>query len=118
MMPRDLESTDLEGAAYLAQEEEGLPQNAFVMVFRPCVDCGLVIGCRYTEGAPHCADRQGCRERAAEQGDPEVVRVDGDALCPDCSREYRAHPLDQENLSGIDGIAYLHIGCDGRRLKT
>jgi hypothetical protein len=50
--------------------------------------------------------------------DVDIIRVDGRAECPDCGLEYRDHPWDKENVSGIDGKPYLHVGCDGRRLKT
>ena len=48
----------------------------------------------------------------------EIIRVDGRVKCLECGVPYRDHPWDEENVSGIDGQPYLHIGCDGRRLKT
>ena len=46
----------------------------------------------------------------------EIVRVDGDALCPECSEPYREHPWDKLNLD-YRGEPYLRVGCDGARLK-
>lgn len=50
--------------------------------------------------------------------DPDIIRVDGNAVCPECGQTYYSHPHDLVNVSGIDGEWYLYIGCDGRRLKT
>ena len=46
----------------------------------------------------------------------EVIRASGDVVCPDCSKEYRKHPYDMEDLS-YDGTPFIHILCDGRRVK-
>lgn len=40
----------------------------------------------------------------------EPVRVDGDALCPDCSRRYGDH-------EAIPGWPTFHRGCDSALLK-
>lgn len=37
--------------------------------------------------------------------------------CPSCGEPYWRHPWDRVNLA-YDGEPFLHIGCDGRRLKT
>lgn len=42
-------------------------------------------------------------------------RASGDALCQ-CGLKYREHPLDWR-LLGYDNKAFLHITCDGRRVK-
>lgn len=50
--------------------------------------------------------------------DPElqIVRVDGGVACSTCGKPYREHPFDEENTA-YDGTPFLHVGCDGRRLK-
>ncbi len=47
---------------------------------------------------------------------PEVIRVDGGALCPTCGKAYRDHPWGKW-LSAIDRQPFLRVGCDGRGLK-
>jgi len=48
-------------------------------------------------------------------GDPYGQRASGDCVC-ECGLAYRVHPLDWRER-GYDGQAYLHILCDGRRVK-
>lgn len=46
-----------------------------------------------------------------------MIRASGDVICEQCGKEYWRHPMDEEQLSGIDGKPFLHIHCDGTRLK-
>lgn len=46
----------------------------------------------------------------------EMIRASGDVVCEICGRKYYDHPMDEEQLS-YDGRPFLHIGCDGKRLK-
>lgn len=41
----------------------------------------------------------------------EVIRVSGDCICEICNEKYYDHPFD-------DDYEFLHIRCDGQRLKT
>lgn len=50
------------------------------------------------------------------QAKVEIIRVDGGATCPTCAKPYREHPWDSVNTD-YRGYQYLHIGCDGKRLK-
>lgn len=45
-----------------------------------------------------------------------IVRVSGEATCETCGLEYYRHPQDVYELS-YQGEPYLHVGCDGMRLK-
>jgi len=45
-----------------------------------------------------------------------MIRASGDVVCEICGRKYYDHPMDEEQLS-YDGRPFLHIGCDGKRLK-
>lgn len=56
-------------------------------------------------------------ESNAAEGPGLVVRVSGRATCPDCGKLYQHHPLNEEELSSIDGQPYLRVGCQGERLK-
>lgn len=47
----------------------------------------------------------------------QVERGDSNALCS-CGKFYGEHPMDQVNVSGLDGKPFLHIACDGVRIKT
>jgi hypothetical protein len=44
----------------------------------------------------------------------DIHRASGDAVCDVCGEEYRKHPPDD---SSFEGSLYLHMACDGRRLK-
>lgn len=44
-------------------------------------------------------------------------RADGRCACRTCGKLYRQHPMDRNELSGIDGESYLHLLCDGTRVK-
>lgn len=44
------------------------------------------------------------------------IRVSGEATCATCGEKYFRHPLDFYELSH-QGEPYLHVGCDGMRLK-
>lgn len=46
-----------------------------------------------------------------------VRRASGQCVCSTCGRTYQDHPMDQEILSGIDGRPFLHLLCDGTRVK-
>lgn len=43
-------------------------------------------------------------------------RADGRCVC-ECGRAYWRHPFDMTTLSGIDGTPFLHLLCDGTRVK-
>jgi hypothetical protein len=45
-----------------------------------------------------------------------MIRACGDTVCDTCGKKYYDHPMDTEQLS-YDGHPFLHIGCDGTRLK-
>lgn len=45
-----------------------------------------------------------------------MIRASGDVICEHCNKKYYDHPMDKEELS-YDGRPFLHIGCDGVRLK-
>lgn len=47
----------------------------------------------------------------------EVIRVDGNMICPTCGKPYWRHPWDEVNVDWQKNF-FLHIGCDGKRLKT
>jgi hypothetical protein len=43
-------------------------------------------------------------------------RAGGDVRCETCGCVYYDHPLDPDALS-FDDLPYLHVLCDGRRVK-
>jgi len=50
---------------------------------------------------------------------PDFTRVSGDILCPDCGKPYWKHPVDLAAVTGDKWrcVPWLHVACDGRRLK-
>ncbi len=46
----------------------------------------------------------------------ECIRVGGTCPCPFCGQTYYKHPYDPEELDG-EGYPFLHVRCDGARLK-
>jgi len=46
----------------------------------------------------------------------EAIRASGDCRCIVCGKKYLEHPMDKEDLS-YDGSPFLHILCDGMRVK-
>lgn len=46
----------------------------------------------------------------------EFVYATAHDLCDKCSKKYINHPLDMTIL-GYDDLPFLHVGCDGQRLK-
>ena len=48
--------------------------------------------------------------------EPKMIRASGDVVCDDCGKKYYDHPEDKGQLS-FDGRPFLHIRCDGMRLK-
>jgi len=46
-----------------------------------------------------------------------MFRADGECTCESCGLVYRKHPMDEQQLSGIDGTQFLHVLCDGKRVK-
>ena len=58
-----------------------------------------------------------CGKKAyLKKEEPEMIRACGDTVCSICGKKYYDHPMDTEQLS-YDGHPFLHIGCDGTRLK-
>ena len=57
-------------------------------------------------------------KRLAGESDSEVafIRASGDCTCPYCGKLYYDHPMDRENLD-FNGDAFLHILCNGERVK-
>lgn len=49
-------------------------------------------------------------------GDPSGVHASGECVCGICGNKYIDHPLDWREV-GYDGNAYLHVICDGTRVK-
>lgn len=47
----------------------------------------------------------------------DVYRANGLVICPFCLKDYYSHPLDPEIKSGIDGAPFLHVLCNGDRVK-
>jgi len=43
-------------------------------------------------------------------------RTSGDCLCKICNKEYWRHPMDMFDL-GYDNTPFLHVLCDGTRVK-
>lgn len=52
----------------------------------------------------------------AALGPPEEFRAGGDTTCTHCGKPYRDHPHDLAQL-GSDSQPFLHILCDGSRVK-
>lgn len=50
------------------------------------------------------------------QADPDFFRAAGDCLCSVCNEPYRKHPYDMKTLAW-HGEPWLHVLCDGRRVK-
>ena len=48
--------------------------------------------------------------------DPPVYRASGEVICEQCGKKYYDHPLDQKILS-YDGKPFIHVLCNGDRLK-
>jgi hypothetical protein len=44
-------------------------------------------------------------------------RADGRTVCKDCGKEYLEHPMETIVLSAIDNQPFLHVLCDGSRVK-
>lgn len=49
--------------------------------------------------------------------EPEIIRVDGNMICPVCKFQFWRHPYSTEVLD-YRGEPFVHAGCDGRLLKT
>lgn len=75
----------------------------------------------WTETSTHVRRRQAAQRLIpAVQGElfhEGCVRVSGEACCGICYRLSRDHPMDPYVLSGIDGHSFLHVMCDGTRVK-
>lgn len=53
-----------------------------------------------------------------QMGTIEFTRASGAGICRQCNEEYRKHPLDRRpEALGYDGEPFLHVLCDGRRVK-
>jgi hypothetical protein len=61
-----------------------------------------------------CKGACSCHWRATAS--PGMIRASGDVICEVCGKKYCDHPMDMEQLS-YDGHPFLHIRCDGMRLK-
>lgn len=46
----------------------------------------------------------------------EVTRMSGEALCPVCSHPALSHPM-CDRIKDQDNVPFLHVLCDGRRVK-
>lgn len=49
--------------------------------------------------------------------DREMFRASGDCVCETCGKEYRKHPFASRPVSGIDGLPYLYVLCNGKLVK-
>lgn len=49
--------------------------------------------------------------------DANIIRASGDCICQRCRKTYLEHTMDQTILSSIDKQPFLHILCDGTRVK-
>lgn len=47
----------------------------------------------------------------------EPIRASGDCICSVCGKRYGDHPTDKVVLSAIDSLPFLHVLCDGTRVK-
>jgi len=47
---------------------------------------------------------------------PGMIRASGDVICEVCGKKYYDHPMDMNQFS-YDGHPFLHVRCDGIRLK-
>lgn len=65
------------------------------------------VGCRRMEAAKRSILRLACQE---------MVRVSGEAICPECGKKYVDHPYDTRQVDW-EGYPFLRVACDGRRLK-
>lgn len=45
-----------------------------------------------------------------------ITRTSGDVLCPICGHPYRLHPM-CDRIKDSENEPFLHVACDGRRLK-
>jgi len=51
------------------------------------------------------------------QAEFDVERASGDAICGECGKPYRGHPLDHHQREHPGGDPYLNVLCDGARVK-
>lgn len=58
----------------------------------------------------------GMTEYPPVSGDPDGMRCDGRMLCERCGQDYYSHPMDWR-VPGYDDRPFLHVLCDGRRVK-
>lgn len=48
---------------------------------------------------------------------PDIIRASGDVVCEMCFFHLRDHPYDMKALDKANEMPFLHIACDGVRLK-
>ena len=47
----------------------------------------------------------------------EMIRASGDCLCKHCGGSYRDHAMDTSNINLAEESPFLHVLCDGTRVK-
>jgi hypothetical protein len=99
-----------------------------------CEDCGEVempddwppgmsvfgLGTDWGRDPPRVYFKCKCGKKAylKRERDPKVVRASGDVICEICGKKYYDHPKDGAPWAlSHDGRPFLHIACDGTRLK-
>jgi len=45
-----------------------------------------------------------------------IIHTNGDCLCEHCGHPYRLHPM-CDRIKSAENEPFLHVACDGRRLK-
>ncbi len=71
---------------------------------------------RAKAGCFYEAEPEQVLKHVQDEAYPEFVRVSGDCICTQCSRDYYSHPLAPE-WTDWDSEPYLNRLCDGRLVK-